>query len=248
VFADADLVVHTAAMTHPLVCEANAFEAVKTNVLGTQNVVEAAIAAGVAKVVALSSDRAVDPTGVCGTTQLAAEQLVIQANATPAGTATRFAVVRLPSGVNGRGGLLERFARERDSGRVTIPAGALTRFWLTIDDAVAFALRCEHELHGGEIFVPRTPSVEVRALAEMVAPGCAVAPDGEAADAHETLVSAHESRRAVTAGDVVVIKPRHAWWDEHNWGSAPPLRPGRPLSSDENDRWMTERAPLLAAA
>src|SRR5512136_3344566 len=165
-----DIVVHAAALKQVPACEYNPMEAIKTNIMGTSNVVEAALDAGVAKVMALSTDKAVNPVNLYGATKLAAEKLVVQSNAYAAGTATRYSCTRYGNVVGSRGSVVPVFLKQRESGKVTITDDRMTRFWLSLEQGVHFVIKCITEMHGGEVFVPKIPSTRVLDLARAIAP------------------------------------------------------------------------------
>jgi UDP-N-acetylglucosamine 4,6-dehydratase len=165
-----NIVVHAAALKQVPACEYNPMEAIKTNILGTSNVVEAALDAGVEKVLALSTDKAVNPVNLYGATKLAAEKLVIQSNAYAAGTATRFSCVRYGNVVGSRGSVVPVFLRQRSSGKLTITDERMTRFWISLEQGVRFVISCIQQMEGGEVFVPKIPSMRVMDLARAIAP------------------------------------------------------------------------------
>jgi FlaA1/EpsC-like NDP-sugar epimerase len=167
-----DFIVHAAAMKQVPACEYNPFEAVQTNVIGAQNVVDAAIDAGVPRVVALSTDKAVNPVNLYGATKLCAEKLFVQGNAYGYGRGTIFSVVRYGNVIGSRGSVIPLFAAQRATGTVTVTDPGMTRFWLRLEEGVGFAVRCTELMRGGEIFVPKIPSMRILDLVESVAPGC----------------------------------------------------------------------------
>src|SRR5436309_2780758 len=246
-----DVVVHAAAMKQVPACEYNPFEAVRTNVLGAQHVVDAAIDAGVDKVVALSTDKAVNPVNLYGATKLCAEKIVVQGNAYAAQSRTRLSCVRYGNVVGSRGSVVPLFRARADGGRITITDERMTRFWITLPGAVDLVLYALEHLTGGEIFIPKIPSMRVVDLAEAVAPGVprevvGIRP-GE--KLHEVLLTDDESRHAIDAGDVYVVLPEHPWWVDHpRWLEGKALDDGFVYSSDRNDRWLSkaELAALVA--
>src|SRR5512136_883303 len=165
-----DIVVHAAALKQVPVCEYNPMEAIKTNILGSSNVVEAALDANVKKVMALSTDKAVSPVNLYGATKLAAEKLTVQSNAYAAGSATRFACVRYGNVVGSRGSVVPIFIRQRANGKLTITDERMTRFWLTLEQGVRFVIRFIEVMEGGEVFVPKIPSTKIVDLARVIAP------------------------------------------------------------------------------
>ncbi len=250
-----DVIVHAAAMKQVPACEYNPFEAVRTNVLGAQHVVDAAIDAKVPRVVALSTDKAVNPVNLYGATKLCAEKIFVQGNAYAAQSATRLACVRYGNVVGSRGSVVPVFRQQAaERGRLTITDERMTRFWITLPQAVDLVLYALEHLQGGEVFIPKIPSMRVVDLAEAMAPGVprdviGIRP-GE--KLHELMITSDESRHAVDAGDVYVVLPEHAWWDanaSHHRGNRA-LPDGFVYSSDHNDWWLTadELAALLRFA
>ena len=239
--ANVDVVVHAAALKQVPACEYNPFEAIKTNVLGAQNVIEAAIDCGIPKVLALSTDKAVNPINLYGATKLCAEKLFVQGNSYAGGKKTRFSCVRYGNVVGSRGSVIPVFLQQRVNGKVTVTDERMTRFWLTLEQGVEFVIRCVGEMHGGEVFVPRIPSMKIMDLAKAIAPQCKVEFNGirpgEKLD--EVLVSRDEARHTVALEDMFVILPEHPWWGQHNWGNGSPLPDGFTFTSDINDRWLS---------
>src|SRR5512145_3195869 len=156
-----DIVVHAAALKQVPACEYNPMEAVKTNIVGTSNVVEAALDAGVQKVLALSTDKAVNPVNLYGATKLAAEKLTVQSNNYASGTSTRYSCVRYGNVVGSRGSVVPVFLKQRATGAVTITDERMTRFWLSLDQGVRFVMDCIEQMEGGEVFVPKIPSTKI---------------------------------------------------------------------------------------
>ncbi len=244
-----DVVIHAAAMKQVPACEYNPFEAVQTNVMGTQNVVNAAIDSGVTRVIALSTDKAVNPANLYGATKLCAEKIVVQGNSYAAQSGTRLSCVRYGNVVGSRGSVVPLFRKQRTEGHLTITDERMTRFWITLPQAVDLVLFALDQARGGEIFIPKIPSMKVVDLAEAMAPGCprkvvGIRP-GE--KLHEILLTADESRHAVDAGDVYVVLPEHSWWGHEAWPEGTPLDEGFSYSSDNNDSWLStdELAALL---
>ena len=153
-----DVIIHAAAMKQVPACEYNPFEAVQTNVIGAENVVSAAIENDVPLTLALSTDKAVNPVNLYGATKLCAEKIVAQGNAYAADSPARFASVRYGNVVGSRGSVIPLFKAQADSGVLTITDERMTRFWITLDQAVDFVLRLPGQMGGGEVFVPRIPT------------------------------------------------------------------------------------------
>jgi len=240
--ADVDVVVHAAAMKQVPACEYNPFEAIKTNVLGAQNIIDAAIDCGVPKVLALSSDKAVNPVNLYGATKLCMEKLFVQGNSYVGPRSTRFACVRYGNVVGSRGSVIPIFRQQRETGKVTITDPRMTRFWLTLEQGVELVVNAIQLMHGGEVFVPRIPSMSITELARVLAPGCEVEVTGirPGEKLHECLISRDEARHTVALDEMFVIKPEHAWWGDPNWTEGAPLPDGFEYSSDTNDEWLSE--------
>jgi len=239
-----DVIVHAAAMKQVPACEYNPFEAVRTNVLGGQHVVDAAINAGVERVVALSTDKAVNPVNLYGATKLCMEKIVVQGNAYAAQFPTRLSCVRYGNVVGSRGSVVPLFAKlAAASGPMTITDDRMTRFWITLDEAVDLVLFALDNMHGGEVFIPKIPSMRVIDLAEAMGPGLEVKITGirPGEKLHELLITADESRHTVDAGDVYVVLPEHPWWSSNasRWTESTPLPDGFQYASDTNDRFLT---------
>src|ERR1700758_814774 len=171
-FAGVTIVVHAAALKQLPACEYNPFEAIQTNIMGGRNVIDAAIDQGVRCILALSTDKAVNPINLYGATKLCAEKMFVQANAYAGAQNTRFSCARYGNVVGSRGSVIPVFLEQRKRGRITITDPRMTRFWLTLDHGVRFVINCIENMHGGEIFVPKIPSMSLLEMAEAVAPGC----------------------------------------------------------------------------
>jgi UDP-N-acetylglucosamine 4,6-dehydratase len=236
-----DLVVHAAALKQVPACEYNPFEAVKTNVLGAQNIIDAAIDNGVDRVMALSTDKAVNPINLYGATKLVAEKLFIQGNAYVGVGETRFSCTRYGNVVGSRGSVIPVFKKQRENGTITMTDERMTRFWLTLEHGVHFVISCIERMQGGEVFVPKIPSMRIMDLAEAVAPGCEIEFMGirPGEKLHEVLVSRDESRYTLELEDRFVIQPVHPWWDQENWNDGEPLSDGYKYASDKNSQWLT---------
>jgi len=232
-----DIVVHAAALKQVPACEYNPMEAIKTNIMGTSNVVEAALDGGVKKVMALSTDKAVNPVNLYGATKLAAEKLVVQSNAYAAGTATRYSCTRYGNVVGSRGSVVPVFLAQRQSGKITVTDERMTRFWLSLEQGVHFVIRCIEQMHGGEVFVPKIPSTKVIDLAHAIAPDAGIEVIGirPGEKLHEVLVSEDEARTTVELDDMFVIQPVEAMWFVYDWESkGRPLPAGFRYTSDTN--------------
>jgi len=236
-----DIVVHAAALKQVPACEYNPMEAIKTNILGSSNVIEAALDAGVKKVLALSTDKAVNPVNLYGATKLAAEKLFVQSNAYAAGTATRFSCTRYGNVVGSRGSVVPVFLKQRESGKLTITDPRMTRFWLSLEQGVRFVIRCIEQMEGGEVFVPKLPSTKVTDLAKAIAPEAEIEIIGirPGEKLHEVLVNEDEARHTVELDDMYVIQPAQAMWFGYAWQSkGKPLPEGFRYASNTNTQWL----------
>lgn len=236
-----DIVVHAAALKQVPACEYNPMEAVKTNIIGTSNVIEAALDAGVQKVMALSTDKAVNPVNLYGATKLAAEKLTIQSNAYAGGTATRFSCVRYGNVVGSRGSVVPVFLKQRANGKITITDERMTRFWLSLEQGVRFVISCIEQMEGGEVFVPKIPSMKVIDLARAIAPEAQIEIIGirPGEKLHEVLISEDEARHTVELEKMFVVQPAEASWFGYQWQSKGKLlHDGFRYSSDNNSEWL----------
>ncbi|MEA3326250.1 MAG: UDP-N-acetylglucosamine 4,6-dehydratase (inverting) [Chloroflexota bacterium] len=241
-FNGVDIVVHAAALKQVPACEYNPMEAIKTNILGSSNVVDAALDAGVEKVLALSTDKAVNPINLYGATKLAAEKLMVQSNAYAGGMKTRFSCVRYGNVVGSRGSVVPLFIKQRETGEVTLTDERMTRFWISLDQGVQFVIRCIEEMQGGEVFVPKIPSMKMKDLAGVIAPKARIRIIGirPGEKLHEVLISQDEARTTVELEDMYVVQPAAAFWFGHHWSDlGEPLPDGYHYASDNNTVWLT---------
>lgn len=235
-----DVVVHAAALKQVPACEYNPMEAIKTNIMGTANVVEAALDAGVKKVMTISTDKAVSPANLYGATKLAAEKLTIQSNAYAGGSATKFSCVRYGNVVGSRGSVVPLFLKQRESGAVTITDERMTRFWLSLEQGVKFVIDCIEQMEGGEVFVPKIPSTKVIDLAKAIVPNAKINIIGirPGEKLHEMLISEDEARNTVERGNMYVVKPPEPLWKRDMNYEGNPLPEGFHYSSDNNSEWL----------
>jgi UDP-N-acetylglucosamine 4,6-dehydratase len=240
-FNGVDYVVHAAALKQVPACEYNPLEAVKTNIMGAANIINAAIDRGVKHVLALSTDKAVNPVNLYGATKLCAEKLFVQANSYSGFTGARFSCVRYGNVVGSRGSVILVFAQQREKGIITITDKRMTRFWLTLNQGVEFVLNCLGKMHGGEVFVPKIPSMNIVDLAEAIAPGCRMELTGirPGEKLHEVLVSTDEARNTLELPDMFVIQPAHSWWKLENWQDGKRLVDGFAYTSATNSEWLS---------
>jgi UDP-N-acetylglucosamine 4,6-dehydratase len=240
----ADVIVHAAALKQVPACEYNPYEAVQTNVVGAENVVSAAIASEVPKVLALSTDKAVNPVNLYGATKLCAEKIVVQGNAYAGDGESRFACVRYGNVVGSRGSVVPLFKRQAEQGELTITDDAMTRFWITLDHAVDLVISSLEHMEGGEIFVPKIPSMRMTDFAAALAPGVPTRVIGirPGEKIHEVLITEDESRHAQGFADHYRIYPSFAFWRSADFPSGDELPPGFRYSSDQNEQWLGDEA------
>lgn len=236
-----DVVVHAAAMKQVPACEYNPIEAVRTNIDGATNVINAAIDAGVERVLALSTDKAVNPVNLYGATKLVAEKLFVQGNAYVGARRTRFSCTRYGNVVGSRGSVVPLFLQQRKTGTVTITDERMTRFWLTLEQGARFVVKCLDRMAGGEVFVPKIPSMRVTDLVEALAPECAREVIGirPGEKLHEALVSRDESRSALELDDMYIVQPAFNWWSGPQRNDGKPMEPDTEYTSDANPEWLT---------
>lgn len=231
-----DLVVHAAALKQVPACEYNPFEAIQTNVMGGRNVIEAALDQGVSRVIALSTDKAVNPVNLYGATKLVAEKLFVQANAYSGEKGVRFSCVRYGNVVGSRGSVVPIFLKQREQGTLSVTDRRMTRFWLTLEASVRFVVTSAERMLGGEVFVPKIPSMSIVDLAQALGPECAIDEIGirPGEKLHEMLVSENESRHTVELEDSYVIQPLHPWWSTEPIKGSKPVVDGFQYRSDTN--------------
>lgn len=237
-----DIVVHAAALKQVPACEYNPMEAIKTNILGSSNVIDAALDVGVQKVLALSTDKAVNPVNLYGTTKLAAEKLFVQSNAYAGGRVTRFACVRYGNVVGSRGSVIPLFLKQKTSGRLSITDDRMTRFWLTLEQGVRFVIRAVEQMCGGEVFVPKIPSTKIMDLAKAIAPEAQIEITGirPGEKLHEVLVHEDEARTTVELDDMFVVQPAVSPWFGYDWqDKGKSLPDGFRYTSDTNPQWLS---------
>ena len=239
-FIGVDIVVHAAALKQVPATEYNPFEAVKTNIVGSQNVIDAALAAGVSKVLLVSSDKAVEPINLYGATKLAAEKLFVAANAyVKDETPSAFSVVRYGNVIGSRGSLVELIDRLRPSGRIPLTDKRMTRFWIRIETVTDIVLECLSIMHGGEIFIPKMKNMSVADVIKLLAPECKIDDIGirPGEKLHETLITEYEALRAKELEHVYVIKPEFGSTDM-KWLQSKPGVPKDFLYKSDNKKFL----------
>ena len=236
-----DYVVHAAALKQVDTAEYNPMEYVKTNILGSENVIQASIDAGVTKVVALSTDKASSPVNLYGATKLTADKLFISSNHYAVAGGTRFSVVRYGNVMGSRGSVIPYFRRLAEAGEaLPITDLRMTRFWITLPQAVDFVIDSFSDMAGGELYVPRIPSMRVVDLAEAIAPNHPTVEVGvrPGEKLHEQMISSEDAARTVKREDRFIIQPTIAKWGGFRVASGAPVPDGFAYSSDTNDAWL----------
>lgn len=240
-----DIVIHAAAQKQVPLAEYNPFECIRTNVIGAENVVQSSIQAGVSKVIALSTDKAVNPINLYGASKLASDKIFVAANALASGTNTRFSVVRYGNVLGSRGSVIPFFRDLMNKGTKELPVTdeRMTRFWVTLDQAVAFTISCIDMMRGGEIFVPKIPSMKITDLVTALAPDLAVKIVGirPGEKLHELMITEHNAPTTLDLPDRYIIEPEWDFWERapHKADKYPLVAEGFEYTSDQNDTWMT---------
>lgn len=244
-FDGVDYVVHAAAMKQVTASEYNPFEAIKTNINGAQNIVDAALDCNVKKVVALSTDKAVNPINLYGGTKLVSDKLFISANAYSGEDGTVFSVVRYGNVSGSRGSVIPFFRELLNNGIDTLPITdeRMTRFWMTLDDAVNLVVKALEESRGGETFVYKNPSYKVTDVAEAMNPEGEIQNVGirEGEKIHEAMITSDDSRNTYDYGDYYIIYPNFEWWSEEKYfkNGGELIKDGWEYNSGENTEWLT---------
>ncbi len=241
-----DIIVHAAAMKQVPAAEYNPFECVKTNINGAENIVTVAIREGVEKVIALSTDKAANPINLYGATKLVSDKIFTAANNLAGAGGTRFAVVRYGNVVGSRGSVIPFWKKMIAEGATRLPVTdpRMTRFWITLDQGVQFVLDGLERMRGGEIFVPKLPSMTVADLAQAMMPGVELDVVGirPGEKLHEVMISSDDARMTVEMDDHYIIQPAFQFWDAdavRSSGEARPVPEGFEYSSGTNDRWLS---------
>lgn len=239
-----DVVIHAAALKHVDVAEYNPMEAIKTNIDGARNVIDAAIDKGVKKIVALSTDKAVNPINLYGATKLVSDKLFVSAKAYVGPKDTTFSVVRYGNVSGSRGSVIPFFKTLLDSGKKELPITdfEMTRFWITLDQGVDLVFKAIEESKGGEIYVSKIPSYKITELAKAMMPGVKLKEVGmrEGEKLHEVMVTSEDSRFTYDYGDHYIIYPNFDWWniDDHFKKGGKKVADGFRYSSDNNEQWL----------
>ncbi len=237
----ADIVVHAAALKHVPACEYNPLEAVKTNIEGTANTVNAAIDNCVEKVLVISTDKAVHPVNLYGATKMVAEKLAIQGNSYTGQRKTRFSCVRYGNVIGSRGSVIPVFKEQKKSGFITLTDNRMTRFWITLDQGVHFVIDCVNRMQGGEIFIPKIPSMKLMDLADAIAPEIEKRFTGirPGEKIHEVLLTEDEARHSLEFDNFFIIEPEFEFWQRKGYTKGKKLPENFRYSSDQNNSWLS---------
>ena len=240
-FDGVDIVIHAAALKRVPECEYNPFEAIKTNIMGAENIINAAIDRGVEKVVALSTDKAANPINLYGATKLASDKLFTAGNAYVGDKKTRFSVVRYGNVMGSRGSVIPFFKKMKETNELPITDKRMTRFWISLEEGVGLVLTALETMHGGEIYVKKIPSMKVVDLATAIAPKCKQKEIGirPGEKLHEVMITRSDARHTLEFDDYFIIEPEYDWWNKSNYPDGKPLEDGFVYSSDNNSVWLT---------
>ncbi len=239
-----DIVIHAAALKQVPACEYNPFEAIKTNILGAQNVIETAMDNGVHKVIAISTDKAAAPINLYGATKLCSDKLFVAANNFRGNKDISFSVVRYGNVLGSRGSVVPYFLTKRDEGVIPITDARMTRFNITLDEAVDLVMYALNNMWGGEIFVPKIPSYRILDLAEAIAPGCKTEVTGirPGEKLHEEMITATDSLNTVELPNLFVMLPSGNMSRLNSYittFSGAQCRHGFSYNSGDNTEWLT---------
>lgn len=240
--ADVDVLVHAAALKHIPVCEYNPIEAVRTNIEGAVNVIDAAIDQGVPLIMNIGTDKSVQPANLYGATKMVAEKLFVQGNVYGAHKNVRLSSARYGNVLASSGSVIPLFMEQRKTGEITVTDERMTRFWIPLEEGIRFVIKCIERMHGGEVFVPKVKSMRLLDLAQTVAPEAKVKIVGirPGEKLHETLITEEEARRTRELDDAYVIIPEFPFWQEENWKEGKSVPADFSYRSDRNERTITK--------
>ncbi|KAF0135284.1 MAG: UDP-N-acetylglucosamine 4 6-dehydratase [Candidatus Saganbacteria bacterium] len=241
-FHKVDYVVHAAALKQVPAMEYNPSEAVKTNIIGAMNIIDAAISSKVKAIIALSTDKACNPVNLYGATKLCSDKLFVAANSYSGDAETRFSVVRYGNVFGSRGSVVPFFKeRAKQGGELPITDPRMTRFWITLEQGVRFVIKSFERMRGGEIFVPKIPSMKVIDLAKAIAPGTKTKTIGirPGEKVHEVMISSDDAKKTKELDDCYVIQPAFQWWSNENHAEGKSVSEDFYYSSNTNNQWLT---------
>jgi UDP-N-acetylglucosamine 4,6-dehydratase len=241
-FQGVDYVIHAAALKQVPTLEYNPFEAIKTNILGAQNVINVSIDQGVKRVIALSTDKAANPINLYGATKLCSDKLFIAGNSYTKRDGSIFSVVRYGNVLGSRGSVIPLFLKQKETGVLRITDARMTRFWITLDHGVEFVLQCLEKMVGGELFVPKIPSMRIVDLAKTIGPECTIETIGIRAGEklHEVMITRDDARRTLDMGDFYIIQPDFMFWKRRcNSVGSKPVSDDFEYNSGTNPKFLT---------
>lgn len=243
-FDGVQVVIHAAAMKQVPASEYNPMEAIKTNILGAENVIDVCIDQEVERVIALSTDKAANPANLYGATKLCSDKLFIAANGLSGKHRTHFSVVRYGNVIGSRGSVIPFFLQKRKEGVLPITDPRMTRFWITLEQGIEFVISCLDRMRGGEMFIPKIPSMNIMDVAKTVAPECQTNIIGirPGEKLHEIMITPDDSINTAEFSDHYVIQPAAEWWSKKQYAEetgAKPVKEGFQYSSDNNTEWMS---------
>lgn len=241
---DVDIVVHAAALKQVPACEYNPIEAIRTNIDGATNIIDAAIDNGVDKVMAISTDKAVHPVNLYGATKMTAEKLFIQGNSYSGKSDTKFSCVRYGNVIGSRGSVIPLFLNQKKKGTLTITDTKMTRFFIKLEQGVDLVIKGIGRMRGGEIFIPKIPSMRIIDMAKAIAPNAKIKIIGirPGEKIHEILLTEDEARHSKEFDDFFIIEPEHPFWTEDKH-----IKGGKNLpnnfryTSGNNTKWVTKK-------
>jgi UDP-N-acetylglucosamine 4,6-dehydratase len=238
IFRGVDYIIHAAAIKIVPSAEENPAEAVKTNVIGAMNVIDSAIKNNVKKVIAFSTDKACNPVNLYGATKLCSDKLFIAANSS---SETAFSIVRYGNVIGSRGSIIPIFMEKKKEGVIPITDERMTRFWITLEEGVRFVLKNLNRMRGGEIFVPKIPSMRIVDLARAIAPECAIKYIGvrPGEKLHEIMISSDDARNTTEFDDYYIIRPQCSWWVCEDYPNGMSVPEGFSYCSNTNPHFLT---------
>lgn len=241
-----DIVVHAAALKQVPAAEYNPIECIRTNVMGAENIINACIDTGVKKVIALSTDKAVNPMNLYGATKLCSDKLFVAANNLSHANGPIFSVVRYGNVVGSRGSVIPFYKKMKKTGKLPVTDPRMTRFWLTLEEGAAFVEKCIPLMRGGEVFIPKIPSMKITDLAKAIGPECeqeiiGIRP-GE--KLHEIMVPSDEARNTREYSSFYIIQPAHHDWgaenaNDYDGEAGNPVAEDFAYTSDNNTEWYS---------
>ena len=242
-FHGVDYIIHAAALKQVPTAEYNPSEVIRTNIIGAENIINVAIDSGIKKVLAISTDKAVNPINLYGATKLCSEKLFVAANSYSS-DGTRFSVVRYGNVAGSRGSVVSTFLEKRGSGKIPITDERMTRFWLTLQHGVDFSLSSLERMRGGEIFIPKIPSIRITELARAICPDAELEIVGirPGEKIREVLISKDEARMTLEMENYFIIQPSFPFWQYENWEDGSSLPEGYEYTSANNSEWLTIEA------